>query len=530
MVLLFIWVLFSAVNLIWLWKDQRPLAWDQSHHFLLALKYLEAFSIPSHWDKILSLEIKYPPLFHLSLAGLFWFTGPTIRFASTINLFWLLATMIPVWLLGRKIYGPWVGIVAATILILSPIGAGLSRELLMEVCLASLVAWTVWLILETQGLSRRIPVVFLGVLFGLGLLAKWTYLLLIAGPFLWAFIQADPIKNRIDWKGLTWALIICMVIALPWYLHTPRTLVKILFQNAWAYGAEHGYPRVFSPAGLLTYPRMMINDQLFLGTFLFVFFGIFWNLMKNRHQAAPLLTWFFAGLFIFTLLQTKDTRFIFPLLPAALLLGVGGIFSLTSDWQRKSSQALILLFSLSAFFSSSFRLPILSHEIDLRLGSAKLHISGPSSGYARPPDTSDWSVPLILKTILQDHSQPSATVHFDVLADLPCFHTDAFKVWIRAHHLPMTIKSLVETLESSPGREKESLYNEIAQLDYLLTKTGDLGPEVFSKTEGLFRTQELLNVDFLERKGWITPISRFPLPDKTQATLWRINTRKAGGD
>ncbi|MFH0789364.1 MAG: glycosyltransferase family 39 protein [Pseudomonadota bacterium] len=515
-VLIIIWGLFSTAHLLWLWKNQRPLYWDQSHHFLLALDCLEAFSDPRTWVKIFSLDAKYPPLFHLSLAGLFWFVGPTIRFAASINLFWVLATMIPIWLLGRKIYGPWAGIVAATTFILSPIGAGLPREVLIEVCLTALVAWTVWLLSETQGLSRRRPVVFLGVLFGLGLLAKWIYLPLVAGPFLWALTQADPKRNPIDWKGLKWALIFCLAIALPWYLHTPRTLIKVLFYSGWTYGAEQAYPKVFSLAGWLRYPELLINNQLFLGTSLFVFLGIGWNLLKNRRQAAFLLAWFFPGLLFITFLRTKDTRFLFPLLPATLLLGVGWVFSLTSQRARKPAQVLILLFPLWAFLGTSLRLPVLSEEIDLRLGSALFRLSGPTAGYAWPPDPADWSIPLIFKTLLQDRSNPGSPVRLAVLSDLPAFHKDAFKVWGRAHGLPITVQSVLDTKKWTPGGERESLIAEIAQLDYLLTKTGDLGPGDF------FKAQELLDLDSLEREGRISPMSRFSLPDGTLATLWRI--------
>jgi hypothetical protein len=518
-VLISIWCLFSIAHLLWLWKNQRPLYWDQSHHFLYALDCLEALSDPRTWIKIISLDAKYPPLFHLSLAGLFWLVGPTIRFAASINLLWVLATMIPIWLLGRKIYGPWAGIVAATLFILSPIGAGLPREVLIEVSLTAMGAWTVWLLSETQGLSRRRPVVFLGVLFGLGLLAKWIYLPFMAGPFLWTFLQADPNRNPIDWKGLKWALIICLVIALPWYLHTPRTLIKALFSSGWTYVGEQEYPKVLSLAGWLTYPRLMINNQLFLGTALFVFLGIGWNLLKNRRPAGILLTWFFPGLLFITFLRTKDTRFLFPLLPAALLMGVGGVFSLTSPRLKKMALVLILLFPLGAFLGTSLRLPVLSQEIDLRFGPVLVRLSGPTAGYAWPPDPDDWSIPLIIKTLLLNRSPLAPPIRLSVLSDLPAFHKDAFKVWIRAHHLSIQIESIVDDRKWSPGGEKESLIGEIAQLDYLVTKTGNLGQRVFVKA------QDFLDLDSLERAGRITPISRYSLPDGTRATLWRITMK-----
>jgi 4-amino-4-deoxy-L-arabinose transferase-like glycosyltransferase len=516
-ILLFIWVLFSIVEIFWLFKNHRPLYWDQSHHFLLALDCLKALSDPHTWIKIISLDAKYPPLFHLSLAGLFGITGPTIRFAPLINLFWILGIMIPIWLLGRKIYNSWAGIVAATIFILSPIGAGLSREVLIEICLTAMVTSTVWLLSETRGLSRRRPVIYLGVLFGLGLLAKWTYLFLVAGPFLWALTKADPARDRIDWKGLGWALVICLALALPWYLHTPRTLIKVLIYHGWTYEWEQDYPPVFSLAGLLTYPEMIINNQLFLGTSLFVFYGIFWNLLKNRREAGFLLAWFLPGLLFITLLHTKDTRYLFPLLPAAILLGVGGVFSLTPHWLRKMAQVLILLFPLWSFWGTSFRLPVLSQEIGFNIGSAIFRLNGPTAGYAWPPDPYDWSISDILRTILRDRPHSVPQIRLAVLSDLPAFHKNTFMVWIRVHRLPIIVKDVVDDSQWTPGREKESLGTEIGHIDYLLTKTGPLGQRV------IHRAQEFLDIDSLEQKKKIIPISRFSLPDGTIATLWRLN-------
>ncbi|MBA4392126.1 MAG: hypothetical protein C0407_01105 [Desulfobacca sp.] len=519
LVLISIWGLFSTATLLWLGHNQSPLFFDQSHHFLLALDCLEALASPRTWVKIFSLDAKYPPLFHLSLAGLFRVIGPTIRFAPAINLFWVLATMIPIWLLGRKIYGPWAGVVAATVFILCPIGAGLPREVLIESCLTATVTWMVWLLSETQGFSRRKPNLFLGVLVGLGLLAKWISLPLVAGAFLLAFFQSEPNRKAIDWKGLQWALIICLTIALPWYLHTPRTLFKVLFYSGWTYGAERDFPEVFSLAGWLTYPNLMINTQLFLGTALLVFFGLGWNLLKNRRKAGFLLTWFFPGLLFITFLRTKDTRFLFPLLPAALLLGVGAIFSLSALRLRRVLQVLILLLPLWAFLSTSLHLPILSQERDLTIGTARLRISGLTPSYAWPPDPNDWSIPLILKTLLQDRSlaPPGLPARLGVLSDLPTFHKDAFKAVIRVDRLPIVIQSVVDDKKWSPGREKEAAQEEVTHLDYLLTKTGNLGLEVFHKA------RILLDLDSLERAGRITPINRFPLPDGTWATLWRLS-------
>ena len=126
-VVLSAWVVLALLEFLWLSLDKRPLAWDQAHHFLLSLRYLEALGSPLTWPDIFSVAIKYPYLFHLGLAKLFWFTGVSLRFAAGVNLFWLLVLMLALWLLGRRAFGGWAGVWAAVLCAAAPASVGLDR-------------------------------------------------------------------------------------------------------------------------------------------------------------------------------------------------------------------------------------------------------------------------------------------------------------------------------------------------------------------------------------------------------------------
>ena len=234
------WAAVSLAHLYWWSQSLRPLAWDQSAHTLLSLRYMEALQSPLTWPDICSISIFYPPLFHLSQAFSFMTTGPTLQYAAGVNIFWLLALMIAVWLLGREVYGRAQGVLAAWLTVLVPISAGLARHALIEICLTAVVAWTMVVLYRSAYLRKRKALYGLGLLGGLGLLAKWTYPLAVAVPYLYLLWKGRG--RRLDKKGMGLGLIICLLLSLPWYLHSPVTLIERLLANAGEVAGPGGGP------------------------------------------------------------------------------------------------------------------------------------------------------------------------------------------------------------------------------------------------------------------------------------------------
>ncbi len=254
-----VWLLACLGHVYWWSQNLQPPGWDSSTHLLLSLDYLRVLQDPAAWGDLLTVSIYYPPLFHLSQALYFWLAAPGLPYAAGVNLFWLWLLLLAVGRLGRHLGGPGAGLLAAALVACCPFLAGLVRESLLETCLAALVAWTVWLLVQSRGLGQRRPLIWLGLLGGLGLLAKWTYPLWVAAPFLWAL--AKGIKARsLDWRGLLAGLVICLLLALPWYLHTPYTLAKMLWANGLT--PAPGGPDPASPAGIAFYLLRLGDDQL----------------------------------------------------------------------------------------------------------------------------------------------------------------------------------------------------------------------------------------------------------------------------
>ncbi len=517
-VVLLAWAVLAGLELAWLAADQRPLAWDQAHHFLLSLDYLAALGSPLTWPDIFSVAIKYPYLFHLSLAKLFLLTGPSLRFAAAVNLFWLLALMAALWWLGRRVFGGWAGVWAALLCAAAPITAGLCREVLLEVCLAASVAWTVLVLHQSRGLSRRGWVLALGACLGLGLLAKWTYPLYVAAPLVVAWRRGGADRDR---RGLAWALVICLALALPWYLHSPVTLFKILLGDAWAYGAAHGHPPVFSLAGLGAYPLLLVNDQLLLPLALLALAGLAWALLWRRREAGLVLAWFLGGLVLISLMRNKDTRFLFPLLPALMLCLGGWLAALRPGWLRALAVGGALVLAAGALAGAGWGVGPLAGERVLALGPLQLRLSAERTRYLRPPDGRDWRVAEITRAAAQARPGPGPA-RMGVLASLPSFHKSAFTARARVAGLPLEVVSVLEPGRWRPGHEAADFWRQVGEVDFLVLKSGDLGVEPLYG-----RAREMLAAGDPLGRYRLEPVREWPLPDGSRARLMRVRRSAA---
>ena len=422
--------------------------------------------------------------------------------------------MLPTWLLGRAALGRAAGLAGAILVALIPASAGLAREVLMEVCLAAMVAWAVWALEQSQGLSRRRWLLWLGALAGLGMLAKWTLVLYLLGPLAWCLYTGHRQGRAVDWRGVAWALVIGAAICLPWYLHSPATLIKNMLLNAGPVALREGDPPVFSLAGLLYYPLSLVNDQMFLTLAALSVLGLVLGLVRRRRRVALLAVWLLAGLVLITLLRNKDSRYLYPLLAPACLLAVAWVNLLGQRWLRLVALGAVLALAAVHFGAVSYGWGPLAPERVWRVGGKPLRLSGPRAVYARRPSPSDWQVPAILGAVKADWPQGKRPPRLGVAASLTYFNKSAFQSWEAARPRGVCLVSTVEPSHWRPDREDQDLAHDLAGLDYLVTKDGDLGLDPDYR-----RAQKVAQTTVLPKARLL---AIFHLPDRSRARLWRL--------
>jgi len=178
-------IAFWAVgNIVWLALDDTPPVWDPAFHVLDAIEASEAIS-RLDLGRLLMLQGEgtfYPPLWHV-VAGIFMLLlGRSVDVAIAANLLFAPAIVFGVYYIGKQLLDRRVGLLAACVGALLPGLWGISRTAYTDFTLTAMVTLFIALILVPDALRRRATCAALGLVFGLGMLAKWTFIVYVAGP------------------------------------------------------------------------------------------------------------------------------------------------------------------------------------------------------------------------------------------------------------------------------------------------------------------------------------------------------------
>ena len=100
-----------------------------------------------------------------------------------------------------------------------------------------------------------------------------------------------------------------------------------------------------------------------------------------------------------------------------------------------------------------------------------------------------------------------------VLPDAPCFEQNVFKYFAAVHRLPVSVFAVASIFEVPDARAK------VLASDYIITKTGDLGPAWTSQQAGLL-TEELADPSS-ELGRTFHSMREYGLPDGSVGMLYR---------
>lgn len=253
-----------------------------------------------------------------------------------------LATLWLVWWMGRLWYGPRAGLLAAGILLTTPLFCTFTRVLTTDLylTLASTAAVAAFL---AGHLGRRGGYLSMWLALGAGFLLKGPVALMLVAcavlPFLW--LEGRPGQWREVCPGAGLALF--AVVALPWFVAVcwmnPGLFSRFVFYETLERVATTVHGRTGSPA-------------YFVGVFLAGFFP--WSLLAPAAAVArwPLVRqggpggradrlfagWFAVPFVIFSLSKSKLMAYILPIFPpAALLLAAWMDRALEGDWRSPRS-------------------------------------------------------------------------------------------------------------------------------------------------------------------------------------------------
>jgi len=487
-----------AANLTWIARDTRPPFWDMAIHQSSALRIYEAFANLGirAIATLPSLTGSYPPLYQSIVAVFYAAFGRSVDAAQSANLFAIALLLVATYELGRTLLTPLAAAAAAVLVNFYPYLAWLSRETLIDYWLTTMVALAIWMLVRTNEFSDRQRSLVFGVVCGLGMLTKWTFIFFVALPALW--------YARKNIKNAAIAACAAAVIAGYWYVHALHALTDLLATNT-AGAVNEGDPRRLSFQAAVFYIRAMEGYQLFLPLFLAFIAGAILLARKFDRAWIPVVLWIVGGWLGLMLFQNKDPRYSAPLLPAVALI-TAQIF------QRK--EVLVAVFMPLLLFQHylvSFGVRRLPPAVVLAKG-----VEGPLSWnwnlYTQryfdlwgPPAREDWKIRYVLDRVTGPDSK---LVRLGIVPDIPRFDLSAFEFYIDLWKFPVKVDRLVTFDE-----------NAIVNNDYILVSEKDRGFE-----PGSFFTMDLRNINqyIFRRPESFRVIDSFPLPNGDVIRLYKV--------
>ncbi len=516
-------LVLSAANLAWLKADTRPPSWDPAGHAIATIRLSRVPLLPDPLQAVQQwfTQTEYPPLVYwlsAPLAHLFWPSADTF---AGIHALFLAILLLATYGVARSMGGTGAGLVAACVVGLYPILYGLERHYLLDFPLTAMVALSNWLLIRSEGFRERRTALVYGASLGLGMLTKWPFALFVAGPFL-VTVAFRVGRERARWKNLLWASGTGFLVAAPWYIANFRsTIAFAATQSAWA--QAEGDPLLGSIVLLKYYALALVEQQILLPFAALALLGLLVVVARRglRHDTLFLLSWIALPYLYFTFAANKDPRFTVPYLTALAIFSALGLAWLKPRAVRAALTALIALYALLQFSGLSWgmsqRLPsgVLPSRFGIHLGSHVLPIYSEVVHMASPAAPEDWQEQAMLHDLLATLSPQNGTRHavLSVLANAEFFEPNAFTYYALAERLPVDVLYLPDPFQSHGAREK------LAKSDYVITKTGDLGPAWTTK-ETSELTRELLT-PLSELGSQFELVGGYPLPDGSEGRLYR---------
>ena len=292
-----------------------------------------SFSINSLWEYLIGLN--KPPFFYL--------TGSLVSLLSVDknalivlnNLFYFAILILATYGIGKLLRDKDAGIFSAFLVSIFPTHFALSRLLMIDFAVSSMVALSLYVILLNN--FRSLKYSFLcGIALALGLLTKVTFIVFIIPIFIYNLVLNLRQKNFKDMRfvrGVMVALLVCIVMGLPFYLGNNKDL-SIYYHNA--FRCNCNYVPFF-------YLKRMFDRQL--GRIFTIFFGIsFIYMVSKRKYLFP-----FSIIFILVLLSTfscREERLIAPMYIFIALMVTDWAWSL-----KKLKNILILFLVIFGFIN-----------------------------------------------------------------------------------------------------------------------------------------------------------------------------------
>lgn len=383
-------------NLWWLHEDNHAIRTDEEGHMQFARQYHEVLFVQDFPDPVRRLiavsHIRpgipaHPPLFHLMGACMIQIFGysPDVIAATSSLLFILL--ILGCYALARTFLDPWQSLFSVFVVSMTPIVFASSRYFMTDYATATIVVWSLFALIKSQGLRHPGWAFCFALLNGLGILTRtvtFAYFVvpaaLTAVTGVIAAFRREPGEPGPGTLAINLAMILVVSVGIfaPWYYTNLEP-----FYNYWAnkeisgrlgpitnfapppeYTAadspatpladQSSYARIFRtvsekiadpPIAWIRYPVYLVNDGLFAVLAGLALLGMLIAPFRARFRSMSLAclylcimgSWVFFSLVI----RSATPRYGLPVAPALSLFAALFILALPGHWIRLTAAGIL---------------------------------------------------------------------------------------------------------------------------------------------------------------------------------------------
>ncbi|MDP6934146.1 MAG: glycosyltransferase family 39 protein [Myxococcota bacterium] len=348
--------LWMLGNLRWIRWDHLVRDGDEEGHVGAAELFLAELS-SSQWIAVVERAWwgdmgEYPPGYAAFVGAWWWLTGvgqPSEVAVRGIGLFWILLAALATARLGSR-RDSQAALLAGCLVLVLPLCVGLGRHFMPEGALIAAVSVSV--LMGVRASERPTPgrALGLGLVLGLGLMVKQTFLLVGLVPTVWA-------GRRLGRQGV-WAVVVAGLVAGPWYLAQWSDQLDYASASA----SNHGSGGLWGH--LVYYPVVAgwygLGPVLLAALVLVLWVGrqhaVGERSARDRELWMLGWVWFLGALLLLGLVPKKYPRLLAPALPGLVLVLSVGVARIQA--RKRLSVALVTAGGAWLVWVSSVQLPV----------------------------------------------------------------------------------------------------------------------------------------------------------------------------
>lgn len=362
----------TGFNLLWTRLDSHRLYWDCARHLGDSLFYKDTFTL-SHPLRYLNGYVRYPPLMYW-VTDVFYavFRSTDLWIAILSNAVFVAILVFSTYGIGKTLWSRRVGLLAALVVVTTPLFVTQFHEYMLDAPLSALVAAALYFLIRSDNFASRRQSLLFGAACGGGLLIKWTFPFFLALPVIVCIVAALDAARRTRVPdrlvNIVGAGVITVAISALWYVPNYSQFRADIHSSTGIPASVQGDPPVGSLSSALWYLWSLLNNELYLIPFLFFVVGVVYLFVKDKAASNNvLLILSVIGSYIaLSAIELKDFRYTMPMISAIAVIATSWLEFLRPRVRQWLSGGLIA-YSVIAFFAISFGTSFVPKDITIQL-------------------------------------------------------------------------------------------------------------------------------------------------------------------